>query len=167
MRSEKGWILAPPLPVTQVHCMHLSLPGLPLPSHQVLNECLKPWLSISATVSYIFQLFHQFVLEELKATKPVFLLKVNIYWCFRMTCSCINRMLSKNHKIGEVTRYQILLQYIEILNLWSRVQNNLYQRDSYIYCGYRSVDWKILRNMIRLHEMDWHAFLKKREKMTS
>jgi len=73
----------------------------------------------------------------------------------------------KKSQIGEVTRNQILLQYIEILNLWSRVQNNLYQRDSYIYCGYRSVDWKILRNMIRLYEMDWHSFLKKREKMTS
>ena len=27
------------LSVTQVHCMHLSSPGLALPSHQVLNHC--------------------------------------------------------------------------------------------------------------------------------
>jgi len=38
MRSEKEWILAPLLPVTQVHCMHLSSTGLALPSHQVLNH---------------------------------------------------------------------------------------------------------------------------------
>jgi len=30
-----------------VHCMHLSSAGLALPSHQVLNHCFKPWLSIS------------------------------------------------------------------------------------------------------------------------
>jgi len=31
------------------HCMHLSSPGLTLPSYQVLNHWFKPWLSISAT----------------------------------------------------------------------------------------------------------------------
>jgi len=30
--------------------MHLSSPGLALPSHQVLNHCFRPWLSISATI---------------------------------------------------------------------------------------------------------------------
>jgi len=30
LKSGKGWILAPPLPVTQVHCMHLSIHGLVL-----------------------------------------------------------------------------------------------------------------------------------------
>ena len=30
-----------------VHCKHLSSPGLALPSHQVLNHCLKSWLNIS------------------------------------------------------------------------------------------------------------------------
>ena len=49
MRAGKGWILAPPLLITQVHCMHLSSPGLVLPSHQVLHYCFRPWLSISAT----------------------------------------------------------------------------------------------------------------------
>ena len=49
MRSGKGCILAAPLPVTQVHCMHLSSPGLALPSHQVLNHCFRLCLSISAT----------------------------------------------------------------------------------------------------------------------
>jgi len=28
--------------ITQVHCMHLSSPGLALPSHQVLNHCFRP-----------------------------------------------------------------------------------------------------------------------------
>ena len=41
MRSGKGWILAPPLPVTQLHCMHLSSPELALPSHQVLNHWFR------------------------------------------------------------------------------------------------------------------------------
>ena len=35
-----------------LHCMHLSFPGLVLPSHQVLNCCFKPWLSISTTLSH-------------------------------------------------------------------------------------------------------------------
>lgn len=47
--SGKEWILAPPLPVTQGHCMHLSSPGLVLPSDQVLNHWFKLWLSISTT----------------------------------------------------------------------------------------------------------------------
>jgi len=51
MRSGKGWILAPPGAVTQEHCMHLSSPGLALPSHQVLNHCFKPWLTISTTLN--------------------------------------------------------------------------------------------------------------------
>ena len=38
MRSGKGWILTPPLPVTQLYCMHLSSTGLVLPSHQVLSR---------------------------------------------------------------------------------------------------------------------------------
>ena len=50
MRSGKGWVLAPPFLVTQVHCMQLSYSGLALPSHQVLNYWFKPWLSVSATV---------------------------------------------------------------------------------------------------------------------
>ena len=33
----KGCIVAPPILVTQVHCLHLSFPGLALPSHQVLH----------------------------------------------------------------------------------------------------------------------------------
>ena len=37
--------------ITQVHCMHLSCPGLALPSHQVLHHCFRPWLSISATTT--------------------------------------------------------------------------------------------------------------------
>jgi len=45
----EGWILAPALLVTQLHCMHLSSPGLALPSHQVLNHCSRPRLSISTT----------------------------------------------------------------------------------------------------------------------
>ena len=49
MRSRKGWILAAPLPVTQMHCIHLSSPGLALPSQQVLNHWFKLWLSISTT----------------------------------------------------------------------------------------------------------------------
>ena len=49
MRSGKGWILAAPLPVTQVHCIHLSSFGFALPSHRVLNCCFRPWLSISTT----------------------------------------------------------------------------------------------------------------------
>ena len=53
MRSGKGWILAPALPITQVHCIHLSSPGLALPSHQVLHHCFRPWLSISATMSLL------------------------------------------------------------------------------------------------------------------
>ena len=44
MRCKKGWILASPLLITQV-----GSPGLTLPSHQVLNHWLKPWLSISTT----------------------------------------------------------------------------------------------------------------------
>ena len=50
MRSGKEWILAPPLPATQVHWMHLRSPGLALPSHQVLNHCFKPWLTKSVTI---------------------------------------------------------------------------------------------------------------------
>ena len=38
MRSGKGWMLVPPLLVIQEHCIHLSSPGLALPSHQVLNH---------------------------------------------------------------------------------------------------------------------------------
>ena len=34
---------------TQACCLHLSSPGLSLPSHQVLNHWFRPWLSISAT----------------------------------------------------------------------------------------------------------------------
>jgi len=49
MRSGKGCILAPPLPITQENCTHLSSPGLPPPSHQVFNHCFRPWLSISTT----------------------------------------------------------------------------------------------------------------------
>jgi len=33
--------LALPLPVTQVHCMHLISPGWALPSHQVLHHCFR------------------------------------------------------------------------------------------------------------------------------
>ena len=44
MRFGKGWILAPPFPVIQVHCLHLSSPRLALPSYQVLNQCFKQWL---------------------------------------------------------------------------------------------------------------------------
>ena len=49
MRSGTRWIVAPALPVTQVHCLHLSFPGLALPSYQVLNHYLKLSPSISAT----------------------------------------------------------------------------------------------------------------------
>ena len=49
MRSGKGWILATALLVIQLHCMHLSSPGLALPSHQVLNHCFRPRLNISTT----------------------------------------------------------------------------------------------------------------------
>jgi len=38
LKSGKGWILAPSLLVTQTYCMHLSSPGVALPSHQVLNH---------------------------------------------------------------------------------------------------------------------------------
>ena len=41
MRSGKGWFLDPPLPVTQLHCIHLSSPGLTLPSYQVLHHCFR------------------------------------------------------------------------------------------------------------------------------
>ena len=34
----KGCILAPPLLVTQLHCLHLSFLGWALPSHQVLHH---------------------------------------------------------------------------------------------------------------------------------
>ena len=53
MRSGKGWILAPPIPITQVHCMHLSSPGLALPAHQVLNHCFRLLISISTTQALI------------------------------------------------------------------------------------------------------------------
>jgi len=49
MRSGKGWILAPDLPITPVHCLHLSSPGLALPSYQVLSHWFKLWPSISNT----------------------------------------------------------------------------------------------------------------------
>jgi len=55
MRSGKGWILAPPLLITQLHCMHLSSPALALPSNQVLNHWFRPWLSISATRVHVLQ----------------------------------------------------------------------------------------------------------------
>ena len=35
-----------------MHCMHLSSPGLALPSHQVLNHCFKLWLSITTITLY-------------------------------------------------------------------------------------------------------------------
>lgn len=54
MRSRKGWILAPPLPITEVHCMHLSSPALALPSHQVLHHCFMPWLSIYTSYLLLF-----------------------------------------------------------------------------------------------------------------
>jgi len=38
----KGWILAAALLVTQMHCLHLSSPGLALPSHQLLHHCFRP-----------------------------------------------------------------------------------------------------------------------------
>jgi len=42
----------PPLPALKwAHCMHLSFPGLALPSHQALNHCSKLWLCISTTAS--------------------------------------------------------------------------------------------------------------------
>jgi len=50
------------LPVTQLHCIHLSSPGLALPSHQVLNHWFKVWLSISTTA------FHR--LTELQDQQP-------------------------------------------------------------------------------------------------
>lgn len=40
------------------HCIHLGSPGLPLPSYQVLNHCLCPWLSISTT-SVVRCCFHR------------------------------------------------------------------------------------------------------------
>jgi len=45
-----------------VHCIHLSSPVLALPSHQVLNHCFRPRLSISATNTNVSQ--------------------QTIYWCF-------------------------------------------------------------------------------------
>ena len=57
-RSGKGWILAPPLPVTQVYCLHLSSPGKALPSHQVLNHWFRPWLSISTTATLSGRKYH-------------------------------------------------------------------------------------------------------------
>ena len=51
MRSGRGGILVPPLPVTQEHCIHLSSPGLALHSQQVLNHWFRLWLSISTTAS--------------------------------------------------------------------------------------------------------------------
>ena len=53
MRSQKGWVLAPSLPATQVHGMHLRSPRLALPSHQLLNQCFKLWLSISTTAHIV------------------------------------------------------------------------------------------------------------------
>lgn len=51
MGSGKGWILDPPLPVLQEHCMYLSYPGFALPTHQLLNHWFTPWLSTSTTPS--------------------------------------------------------------------------------------------------------------------
>ena len=61
-------ILLPPLPTLKwglgrggswlqpfhhsAHCMHLSCPGLALPSPQVLHHCFRPWLSIATTGMY-------------------------------------------------------------------------------------------------------------------
>ena len=45
-----------PFPITQVHCLHLSSPGLALPSHQVLHHFFRPCLSISST---LFNRFHK------------------------------------------------------------------------------------------------------------
>jgi len=36
-----------------LHWMHLSSPGLALPSHQVLNHCFRPWFSISTIFSHL------------------------------------------------------------------------------------------------------------------
>ena len=42
LRRGESW-LHPSIPVTQVHCMHLSSPRLTLPSHQVLSHWFNPW----------------------------------------------------------------------------------------------------------------------------
>lgn len=47
MRTGKGWLLALPLAVIQVHCMHLSSLGLALPSHQVPHHFFRLRLGIS------------------------------------------------------------------------------------------------------------------------
>jgi len=52
MTSGKGWILTAPLPVTQVHCIHLRSPGLALPSYQVLSHWFGPWFSISTILPF-------------------------------------------------------------------------------------------------------------------
>jgi len=52
----------------QVHSMHLSKPRLVLLYHKVFSHCIRPWLSISATVSHpeTFQLDNESVSETCK-----------------------------------------------------------------------------------------------------
>jgi len=47
--KEGSWLH--PFWSLKVHRMHLSSPGLALPTHQVLNHCFIPRLSISATAT--------------------------------------------------------------------------------------------------------------------
>jgi len=94
MRSGKGWILAPPLLVIQVHCMHLSSHGLALPSYQVLNHCCKPWLNISATM-WISPICAQYAVTSQKTQFPwlcmsnAFPLHISIVYKPKVTIYCI------------------------------------------------------------------------------
>lgn len=45
-------------------------------------------------------------------------------------------------KICEIERYWILSKHIQIFHLRSRVQNDIYLNDNYIYYRYHSADWK-------------------------
>jgi len=78
-----------------VHCMYLSSPGLALPSHQVLHHCFRPWLSISATVSWSVALLLQVeVLGKFLFRTSMGLVSICSFIFFRCNSELLTSILS-------------------------------------------------------------------------
>jgi len=107
MKSGKGWILAPPLPVTQLHCMHLSSPGLALHSYQVFNHCFRLWLSISTTPG--LSTWHGFLAHQKACSHLVCFLALSCsqLCCFRFAAAVEEKERRENSGTIYLTLYII------------------------------------------------------------
>lgn len=126
MRAGKGWLLPPPLPVRQVHCLHLSPLGLALPSTRsqslfqtmtistALVLCQRPCWSQKMT-SVALPLFTDAVIPLLKATRLVKqdLLLVKPCWFSHVTSlSSICFSIAKARRICSI---ESIIAYLAIL----------------------------------------------------